>query len=220
MPTCLIIGANRGIGLALVKTYHLHGYRVLATSRTPSDVLESLAERTFTGIDVNDNDTLSSLAQQLHNESIDVLICNAGIWDDESIESFNDAKIMHVIETNALGPLRVVKYLLPRLKTGSKIAFITSRMGSITDNESGGRYSYRMSKAALNAAGKSLSIDLKDRGVAVIMIHPGWVKTDMSGQNATIKPEAAARGIIDRINELTLAHSGSFVHQEGESLPW
>ena len=220
MSTCLIIGANRGIGLALAKTYHLHGYRVLATSRTPCDKLASLADRTFCGIDINDNDSLTSLAEQLNNECIDIVICNAGVWGDESIESFDDAKVMQVIQTNALGPMRVVKHLLPQLKAGSKIALITSRMGSITDNDSGGRYSYRMSKAALNAAGKSLSIDLKDRDIAVIMIHPGWVQTEMGGPNATTKPEAAARGIIDRVNELTMAHSGSFVHQEGESLPW
>src|SRR5690606_27563059 len=138
----------------------------------------------------------------------------------ESLDDLDFDRIRKQFEVNALGPLRVTKALLPHLKKGSKVALITSRMGSIADNGSGGMYGYRMSKAALNMAGKSLAVDLKDRGIAVIILHPGFVRTDMTGGNGMIDPDESARGLIARIEELTLDRSGTFRHMNGDELPW
>ena len=121
---------------------------------------------------------------------------------------------------NALAPLRVTEALLPNLKEGSKVAMITSRMGSIADNGSGSRYGYRMSKAALNAAGKSLSLDLKDQGISVVLLHPGFVQTDMVNHAGDIPAETAAERLIQRIDELSLDTTGQFFHSNGEGLPW
>ncbi|MAL84047.1 MAG: short-chain dehydrogenase, partial [Idiomarina sp.] len=123
-------------------------------------------------------------------------------------------------EVNALAPLRVTEALLPNLKEGSKVAMITSRMGSIADNGSGSRYGYRMSKAALNAAGKSLSLDLKDQGISVVLLHPGFVQTDMVNHAGDIPAETAAERLIQRIDELSLDTTGQFFHSNGEGLPW
>ena len=123
-------------------------------------------------------------------------------------------------EVNALGPLRVTCSLIPALRNGAKIALLTSRMGSIADNESGGSYGYRMSKAALNAAGVSLAKDLSSRGIAVAILHPGYVKTDMTGPSALIDAEESVAGLLDRIDQLNLENSGSFWHMNGELLPW
>jgi NAD(P)-dependent dehydrogenase (short-subunit alcohol dehydrogenase family) len=123
-------------------------------------------------------------------------------------------------EVNSLGPLLTTQALVGNLGEGSKVGIITSRMGSIDDNDSGGSYGYRMSKAAVNAAGKSLSIDLKPKGIAVAILHPGWVRTDMTGHNGLIDTDESACGLLDRMEELTLETSGSFWHTNGELLPW
>jgi NAD(P)-dependent dehydrogenase (short-subunit alcohol dehydrogenase family) len=124
------------------------------------------------------------------------------------------------MEVNAYGPLRVTQKLSPLLARGSKVALITSRMGSIGDNGSGGYYGYRMSKAALNAAGKSLAIDLAPRGVSVAILHPGMVKTAMTGSHGKVEPEDAARDLLARIDALGLDNTGTFWHANGEVLPW
>jgi NAD(P)-dependent dehydrogenase (short-subunit alcohol dehydrogenase family) len=166
---------------------------------------------------------LAELVKKLDGRKLDWLINNAGIAaalgisdiDVDSIESFK-----RLYEVNSLGPLLTTQSLLNNLSQGSKVGIITSRMGSIADNDSGGSYAYRMSKSAVNAAGKSLSIDLKPRGIAVAILHPGYVRTDMTGHNGLIDTDESARGLIARMDELNLDNSGSFWHTNGELLPW
>ncbi len=165
---------------------------------------------------------VKSLATRLAGARLDVLINNAGVLRDGRLGALDFADLRSQFEVNALGPLRVTEALLPCLGPGSKVAIITSRVGSLTDNTSGGLYGYRMSKAAANMAGVSLARDLKERGIAVILLHPGMVRTQLTqGMEGTfIEPEEAARGLLGRIDELTLESTGSFRHANGEFLPW
>ena len=163
---------------------------------------------------------METVAKKLHGRSIDLLINNAGILSNETLDEIDFAGIRQQFEVNAIGPLRVATALLGNLKSGSRIAMLTSRMGSMADNSSGAYYGYRMSKAALNAAAKSLAIDLRDRGIAVGIFHPGYVKTRMTGFNGDVEAGDAARRLFDRIEELNLENSGRFVHANGEPLPW
>lgn len=218
--TVVITGANRGVGLALAEQYHHAGWRVIGVCRESSDALEATAERVIEGIDVTQPESVAALANALQDETLDVLINNAGLLQDESLGSLDFDSIRTQMEINAYAPLRVCEALLPRLKKGSKIANITSRMGSIADNDSGGRYGYRASKAALNAFGKSLAMDLKPQDIAVAQLHPGYVQTRMVNFGGHISPLEAAAGIIARIEALTLENSGSFWHSNGELLPW
>ncbi|WP_202932308.1 SDR family oxidoreductase [Vreelandella alkaliphila] len=218
--TVVITGANRGIGLALAEQYHQAGWRVIGVCRESSDALQVAAERIIEGIDVTQPASVAALASALQGESLDVLINNAGLLQDESLGQLDFDSIRTQMEINAYAPLRVCEALLPLLKKGSKIANITSRMGSIADNDSGGRYGYRASKAALNAFGKSLAMDLKPQGIAVAQLHPGYVQTRMVNFGGHISPQEAAAGIVARIEALTLENSGSFWHSNGERLPW
>ncbi|MDN3555155.1 SDR family oxidoreductase [Halomonas maura] len=220
MPTVLITGANRGVGLALARHYHGEGWHVIGACRTPSPQLDAVAERVIDGIDVTSPADVARLAAALDGRRLDVLINNAGMLHDEALGELDFAAIRAQMEINAYAPLRVVEALLPCLGEGARIANITSRMGSIADNDSGGRYGYRASKAALNAFGKSLAVDLAPRGIAVAQLHPGYVKTRMVNFGGLIGPEEAAAGIAARIEALTLATSGGFWHSNGEPLPW
>jgi len=221
MPhTVLVTGANRGVGLALAEQYHNAGWRVIGACREPSDDLQAVADKVIDRIDVTQADSVAALAKALDGESLDLLINNAGLLQDESLGSIDFDSIRTQMEINAYAPLRVCEALLPHLKSGSKIANITSRMGSIADNDSGGRYGYRASKAALNAFGKSLAMDLKPKGIAVAQLHPGYVKTRMVNFGGVISPEEAAQGIVARIDALTLDNTGGFWHSNGEELPW
>ena len=172
------------------------------------------------GIDVSEAAAGAELAKRLHHDRIDVLINNAGILRGESLGALNFDSIAEQFEVNALGPLRVTAALASLLAPNAKIAIVTSRMGSIADNSSGGYYGYRMSKAAVNAAGVSLARDLAGRGIAVALIHPGMVATDMTGKHG-IPPADAARGVLARIDALTQENTGRFWHAgAGEELPW
>lgn len=160
------------------------------------------------------------MAKRLKGVELDVLVNNAGILRGDSLERMNFDSIEEQLEVNALGPLRVTTALLPLLHKGSKVVIVTSRMGSMADNGSGGYYGYRMSKAAVNAAGVSLARDLAGRGIAVLLVHPGMVATEMTGRNG-IAPEQSVRGIVQRIDALTVENTGRFVHAgTGEELPW
>ncbi|MCZ0928217.1 SDR family oxidoreductase [Vreelandella janggokensis] len=218
--TVLITGANRGVGLALAEHYFDEGYRVIGVCRQSSDALDRVADQVIESTDVTQPDDVISLAETLKGQSLDLLINNAGLLRDESLGSLDFDSIREQMEINAYAPLRVAEALLPNLGKGSKIANITSRMGSIADNDSGGRYGYRASKAALNAFGKSLAMDLKPRGIAVAQLHPGYVQTRMVNFGGFISPQDAALGIAARIEELTLDNSGGFWHSNGESLSW
>jgi NAD(P)-dependent dehydrogenase (short-subunit alcohol dehydrogenase family) len=148
------------------------------------------------------------------------LINNAGLLKDEVLGKIDYDSLREQFEINALSPLQVTEALIPNMVVGSKIANITSRMGSIADNDSGGRYGYRASKAALNAIGKSLAEDLKTKGIAVAQLHPGWVQTRMVEFSGLITTEQSAAGLIERIEQLDLSTSGGFWHSNGEELPW
>jgi NAD(P)-dependent dehydrogenase (short-subunit alcohol dehydrogenase family) len=169
---------------------------------------------------MTDGEAIGGLSERLGDQSIDTLIHNSGILTRESLDDMNLDAIRAQFEVNALGPLRLTVALSGHLRAGSKIAIITSRMGSIGDNSSGSRYGYRMSKAAVNIAGVSLARDLLDRGIAVALLHPGFVRTDMTGGRGLIDAPEAASGLIARIDALSLESSGGFWHANGERLPW
>ncbi len=213
MGTVVITGANRGIGLALARTFAKRGDSVIAACRTPSPELEALDVEIVRDVDVTKDEGIAKLAERLRGQHIDVLVHNAGILRSESISRIDAPAVESIreqFEVNALAPLRLTAALLPSLERGSKIALITSRMGSIEDNGSGGYYGYRMSKAALNAAGKSLAIDLASRGVSVVLLHPGFVQTEMVGGQGDITPAEAAERLVAR----TVPRSAVFSRKE------
>jgi NAD(P)-dependent dehydrogenase (short-subunit alcohol dehydrogenase family) len=219
MATVLITGANRGIGLELCHQYADRGDDVIAVCRSPNQDLEQPGITVIDGIDVADDSVIGLLAEKLAGQPIDILLNNAGILTRETLDDLDLDRMRRQYEVNALGPLRVTKALLPNLHAGSKVAILTSRVGSVGDNSSGGIYGYRMSKAAANMAGKNLAIELKDRGIAVAILHPGLVATEMT-DHAGVSTEHSASGLIKRIDELSLENTGTFWHAEGEILPW
>lgn len=217
----LITGANRGIGLCLATLYTQAGHQVYAVCRSSSTGLDALESCTvLDNIEVTQAEALEQLSQQLGDVKLDVLINNAGIFLHEKLDNVDSHQLEQQLQINALAPLRLTQALLGKLQAGSKIAMITSRMGSIADNSSGEFYGYRMSKAALNAGSKSLALDLKSQGISVGIIHPGFVQTRMVNFAGDISPEQAAAQIADRIESLNLDNSGNFWHSNGELLPW
>jgi NAD(P)-dependent dehydrogenase (short-subunit alcohol dehydrogenase family) len=220
MGIAVVTGANRGIGLELARQLAAREARVVAVCRKSSPELDALGVRIESGIDVTEPAAWSTLAQRLAGDHIDLLIQNAGVLRADSLDDVDPASVRAQFEVNALAPLFLTRALAPRLHAGAKVALITSRMGSIGDNSSGWYYGYRMSKAALNAAGVSLAHDLMPRGVAVVILHPGAVRTGMTGGHGTVEVDEAARGLLQRIDELRLETSGRFLHQNGEVLPW
>jgi NAD(P)-dependent dehydrogenase (short-subunit alcohol dehydrogenase family) len=218
--TVLITGAGRGIGLELGKLYKQRGDHVIGTCRTAGPEIDSLGIEVIDGVDVSVPGDVESLAERLGDTRIDVLINNAGVLRNETLDNMDTESVENQFRINALGPLRVTHSLLGSLHEGAKIAMITSQMGSVADNGMGGYYGYRMSKSALNSASRSLAIDLKPRGIAVAIIHPGFVQTGMTGGAGNIDAATAARQIAERIDELTPDNSGSFWHSNGEVLPW
>lgn len=221
MGTAVVTGANRGIGLSLVKALGARSWDVIAACRKGSSDLVKSGAEVIERVDVSSEDGVSRLARAVGGRKLDLLINNAGIlvWGDD-LSSPKWADITRQFEVNAVGALRVTHALQANLVAGSKIAFITSRMGSVGDNSSGGHYGYRMSKAAMNIAAVSIARDLAPRGIAVAVLHPGMVSTDMIGGRGQIEPDVAAQGLLARIDALTLETSGSFWHQNGEVLPW
>jgi NAD(P)-dependent dehydrogenase (short-subunit alcohol dehydrogenase family) len=221
MATYLVTGSNRGIGYEYCRQLQARGDRVIAVCRSASEELKQLGVRVEEGIDITSDASVASLRDRLGDTAIDVLINNAGIIKRVTLEDLDFENIREQFEVNALGPLRVTHALLPLLKAGSKIVLMTSRMGSIADNTSGSSYGYRMSKVALSMAGKSLSLDLKGRGIAVAILHPGLVQTRMTNfTSGGITPEESVKGLLERIDELTLENTGTFWHANGEVLPW
>jgi NAD(P)-dependent dehydrogenase (short-subunit alcohol dehydrogenase family) len=221
MATYLITGANRGIGYEYCRQLQQRGDRVIAVCRQPSNELKDLGVQVETGIDITQDDSVAELAQRLEGTKLDVLINNAGILERVTLDELDFDSIRRQFEVNAIGPLRITAALRPHLSDGSKVAIMTSRMGSIADNTSGGSYGYRMSKVALSMAGKSLAHDLKPQGIAVAILHPGLVQTRMTGFSSSgITPTEAVKGLLARIDELTLENSGTFWHSNGEVLPW
>jgi NAD(P)-dependent dehydrogenase (short-subunit alcohol dehydrogenase family) len=221
MSNFLVTGANRGIGLEYCRQLQARGDQVIAVCRTPSPELESLGLRVLAGIELTNEADLAALVEQLEGLPLQGAILNAGILENTRLDNLDADSLRRQFEVNALAPLRLVHALKPNLEQGSKLALMSSRMGSIDDNSSGGSYGYRMSKVALNMAGKSLAIDLRPRGIAVAILHPGLVRTGMVNFNPQgITPEQAVRGLLARIDDLTLDTSGGFWHANGELLPW
>ena len=232
MNTVLITGANRGIGLEFCRQYAAQGWRVLACSRYPekSDELNKLASLNpelikVYALDVADHVEIDRLAQVLADESIDMLINNAGIYPDSDKSGFGHTDYAEWIEAfriNTMAPLKMAETFAAQIARGRKkiIVTITSKMGSITDNSGGGSYLYRSSKAAVNMVVKSLAIDLKPFGIIAVVFHPGWVKTDMGGPNAMISPEQSVSGIRKVIGGLVPADSGKFFGYDGQTIPW
>ena len=221
MSTYLITGANRGIGLELVRQLKARGEDIIATCRSSSSELNELSVRVETDIDITSGDSVIQLRENLNDTEVDVLIQNAGIAEFNSLSTLDPQSIVHQFEVNALSPLCFVQTMLSRLSKSAKIALISSRMGSIEDNSSGGSYGYRMSKVALCMAGKSLAVDLKPKGISVAILHPGLVSTRMTGFTSNgIQPEESVKGLVQRIDELSLKNTGTFWHSNGEILPW
>ena len=219
--TYLVTGANRGIGLEYCRQLKAHQREVIAICRSPSKELDSLGVEVKTDIDLTDDQIVQSLVQKLNGRKIDVLINNAGIVERVSLEKLDVESIRRQFEINAIAPLRLTRELLPNLAFGSKVILMTSRMGSIEDNTSGGSYGYRMSKVALSMAGKSLAHDLKPQRIAVAILHPGLVKTRMTNfTDSGITPKTSVKGLLARIEELNLDNTGTFWHSNGEVLPW
>jgi NAD(P)-dependent dehydrogenase (short-subunit alcohol dehydrogenase family) len=221
MGTVLVTGANRGLGLEYCRQLQARGDQVIAVCRDPSPELQALEVRIEAGIELTSEPAIAELVRCLGDLQLDGLILNAGILQSMGLVDLDPEGIRRQFEVNALAPLLLVRALLDHLPRGAKVALMTSRMGSIDDNSSGGSYGYRMSKVALNMAGRSLAIDLKPRGIAVAILHPGLVRTRMIGFNPQgISPEEAVRGLLARIDALSLETSGSFWHANGQLLPW
>jgi NAD(P)-dependent dehydrogenase (short-subunit alcohol dehydrogenase family) len=226
MATVLITGASRGLGLEFCKQYATEGWQVLACCRNPETAgkLADIPQVRVFQLDVSNFAQIDNLAAQLQDTAIDVLINNAGIYGGphHGFGQLDYAAWMQTLTVNTQAPVKMAEAFLPHLTRGDKklLVSITSQMGSIADNSSGGSILYRTSKAALNAAMKSLAIDLVDQGIGVLVLHPGWVKTDMGGPNALIEATESVAGMRQVIAQFTLAQSGSFLKYDGSTLPW
>jgi NAD(P)-dependent dehydrogenase (short-subunit alcohol dehydrogenase family) len=220
MGVAVVTGANRGIGLALVLQLRARGTSVVAVSRRSSSDLDRLGVRVESGIDFASPEACVELAARLAHDEISLLIHSAGLLIEDTLSSVSADDVRAQLQINALAPLFLTQALTPLLVHGAKVALITSRMGSIGDNTSGGYYGYRMSKAALNAAGVSMARDFAPRGVSVVILHPGAVRTGMTGGHGILEPDESARGLLRRIDELRLETTGRFLHQDGGVLPW
>lgn len=223
----IVTGANRGIGLELVRQLAARGDEVEAACRRPEEAKELRAVGPRVRVhrcDVADRASVATFAAELGDAAIDLVINNAGVYGGphQSLNDFDDEDALRTFDINALGALRVSQAVLPHLRrgTGRKLVHITSGMGSIGDNTSGGFYAYRMAKAALNMMSKSLANDLRGDGVVSVVINPGWVRTDMGGKGAPTPVADSVREILKVVGETTLAQSGEFLNWNGGRYPW
>ena len=220
MVTSLVIGANRGIGFEIAKQLREKGHDVVATYRQSAGSLQELDAEAIGGVDIADDKGVQHLCSALEGRELKNIFIVSGILRRDSLDAPAYEDVLAQLVVNAVGPLRAAQALYPQMPEGGRLAILTSRMGSIADNTSGGMYGYRMSKAAVNAAGASLAQDLKGKGISVGLFHPGYVRTEMTGGNGHIDADESARLLIERLYELTLENSGSFWHASGEQLPW
>ncbi|MAE72770.1 MAG: short-chain dehydrogenase [Bdellovibrionaceae bacterium] len=217
----LVTGCNRGIGLELVRQLKKKGYEVLAVVRTNSEALAGVADQVIEGVDLLNAEAVDKVTHGLADHDFDLVIQNAGLLVSMPFEQISSQPMLDMFKVNALAPILFSAKLAPKIKPGGKLVVITSRMGSMADNTSGGSYGYRMSKAALNAGAVSLARDLEGSNIAVGMIHPGWVRTEMTGKTGHVDPDESAAGILQRIeNDLNQSSSGGFWHMNGERLPF
>jgi len=223
MKNIAIIGANRGIGLEFVNQLSKEN-KVYAFCRSNNECLSSLkTEAVITDCDVSDNNSLKKAAEKVSGVEFDWFIHVSGILESDSFDNMNDSEIENVKRqflVNSLGPLMTVKAFKKNLKKGTKIGLLTSRMGSVEDNTSGGMYGYRMSKSALNSCGKSLAEDFKSEEITCLLLHPGYVRTEMTGGNGHIETNESVEGLVKIMNEKSLKDTGTFWHTNGEKLPW
>lgn len=222
MPTILITGANRGLGLEFVRQYAAQGWEVLATVRDPlaGRAASDAGAKVFVA-DMADEGSIARLKASLAGVGLDIVLANAGVYGDKQGFGAVDAAEFHkVITTNVLGPLKLAEALADQMAGQKVFAALSSLMGSVAENSSGGFYAYRASKAALNMVIKNLSLDLKDRGITVLALSPGWVRTDMGGANAPLSPEQAIAGMRTVLDGADLSQTGKFIHYDGRELPW
>ena len=229
-PTILITGANRGIGLEFTRQFAEDGWQVLACCRNPADAgqLQTLGEQypaiELHALDVTDYQQMAALADQLGNRPIDILLSSAGIFGSKGVAlgEVDAQEWRQVLEVNTIAPLMLVQTFVEQVAASQQklIAVISSKVGSIADNSSGGNYIYRSSKTAVNQVVKNLSIELADRGISAICLHPGWVKTDMGGPNAEISTAESVAGLKSILQSAGLAQSGQFIEFDGNSIPW
>ena len=228
MGTVFITGANRGLGLEFVKEFTEKNYKVIATCRdlNSSSDLSNLAKSNLTiqlhQLDVSNTKNIQDLSDHLKNEPIDILINNAGIYRSGSFSLVNKDSWIESFVTNTIGPYEVIENFLPNILQGleKKIVSITSKMGSINDNTSGGSYIYRSSKTALNSMMRSLTHDLKSHNIATMTLHPGWVRTDMGGPGGWIDAKESVSGMIDQISNLSLQNTGQYIDYAGKLIKW
>jgi NAD(P)-dependent dehydrogenase (short-subunit alcohol dehydrogenase family) len=231
MPTVLITGANRGLGLELARRYAAADWQVLACCRNPSAALELtyVAEACADNVrvlrlDVRDHAAIATLAAELGAQSIDLLLNNAGVYGPTRmvVGHIDYAAWADVLAVNTMAPMRLVECFVEHVTRSQRklIACLSSAMGSIGGNTSGRHYLYRSSKAALNAVVKSLAIDLHDRGITVVALHPGWVKTDMGGADADLEVPVSVQHVMSVLDRLTLDDSGKFLNHDGSAIPW
>jgi len=232
METTLITGANRGIGLEFSRQLAEDGWCVLACSRDleKSDALNKLAaeypERiTLYALDVTDHGQIKKLSQTLANKPIDLLINNAGVFPDINDRSFGQTDYdawAHAFLVNTMAPLKMAEEFITQITQSSRktIVTITSKMGSVADNGRGGSYIYRSSKSAVNMVVKSIAIDLESNDIISVLLHPGWVRTDMGGPSGLISVEQSVSGMLSVIREVTSTDSGKFIAYDGQIIPW
>lgn len=222
--TVLVTGANRGLGLEFAKQLQAKGFKVIGTARKPEKAAELKASGArVEQLDVADQSSVEALAKSLEGVPIDILINNAGMASraDSSLQTLDFDAMVRIFEVNSLGPLRVTQALLPNLQASKHktIVNITSRLGSI-ELSTGGLYAYRTSKTALNQINKIMSVELAPKGFTSIVIHPGWVKTDMGGADATLNIPESISGMLNVIQDLSVEDTGKFYNFDGEELPW
>ncbi|GKS70363.1 NAD(P)-dependent dehydrogenase, short-chain alcohol dehydrogenase family [Nitrosomonas sp. PY1] len=232
MPTVLVTGANRGIGLEFVRQYAQDGWHVIACCRNPTTATKlHYLNGQFPqylkvyALNMIDLAQIEQLSETLSTEAIDLLINNAGVYSSEHGDAFGAtdyAAWQYVFQVNSMAPLKMAEAFIQQIARSElkTIVTITSKMGSIADNRGGGSYIYRASKAAVNVVMKSLSIDLGVQQIKAVLLHPGWVKTDMGGANALISVEQSVTGMRDVIRNLTLQDSGKFYGFDGKIVPW
>ena len=227
--TVLITGANRGIGLGLTRLFLSAGYQVLAAARNPDgarDLWELESEYKgrcrLLSLDVADPTSIKQLARELRGQRLDILINNAGVYPDAGLtfDRLTTDDFMKAFTVNTLGPIQVTQALLPNLRTGTPrvVAVVSSRMGSIADNTSGGAYAYRISKAAVDMFVKTLSNDEPD--LIAVALHPGWVKTEMGGSAAPVEVDDATAGLYHVLTSLKPGDTGRFIDFTGKDIPW
>lgn len=219
MRKVVITGSNRGIGLEFCRQLAVRGEEVIAVCRRTSPDLVQLGVQIVEGVDVSNADDVARMAEELHGVEVDLLINNAGILEADTLSDLDYDALRRQFEVNSLGPLQVTRALIGHLRPGSEVVIVTSLMGSMSDNRSGGYYGYRMSKAAVNAAGVCLACDLESLDIPVVLLHPGMVATEMTGGRG-IDVEESVAGMLERIDHMSMRRTGTFWHSDGTQLKW